>query len=163
MQAAHGLGGGHHLTGLAQRGLGLELLQRLTQLLHLVGLLLHALQNGIGCGLEELSRLQQRVAAMTGLVNGHAAGSGLDTADAGGHAALGLDAEHAHLGGVVQMGTAAQLHGEIAHGDHANRLTVLLAEGSYRAAGLGLVQRQLLGGDGQAVQNGAVHQILHLV
>ena len=162
MQAAHGLGGRHDLLGLAQRRLGLELLHGLTQLLHLVGLLLHALQNAAGRGLEELGGLQQRGAAVAGLLQRHLAGGGLDTADAGGHAALGLDAEHTGLSGVVQMGTAAQLHGELAHGHHAHGLAVLLAEGSHGAPGLGLRQRQLLGGDGQAVQHRVVHQILHL-
>ena len=99
---------------------------------------------------------------MAGLLQRHLAGGGLDAADAGGHAALGLDAEHTGLGGVVQMGTAAQLHGELAHGHHAHRLAVLLAEGGHGATGLGLRQRQLLGGNGQAVQHRVVHQILHL-
>ena len=61
------------------------------------------------------------------------------------------------------MGAAAQLHGEVAHGHYPDSGAVLLAEGGHRAPGLGLVQRQLLGDDGQTVQNSTVDQILHLV
>ena len=61
------------------------------------------------------------------------------------------------------MSAAAQLHGEVTHGHHPHGLAVLLAEGSHGAPGLSLGDGQLLGGNGQAGQDGVVDQILHLI
>ena len=65
----------------------------------------------------------------------------LDAANARGDGALGLDAENAGLGSVVEVGAAAELDGEVAHLHHADRLTVLLAEQGDGAALLGLLNR----------------------
>ena len=162
MEVLHRLGGGQELPGLAQRRLGLELLQRLTQLLHLVGLLLHPLQQPGGGGFQELGRpAQHALTALHGLQAQLAAG-GLDAAHAGGDAALTLDAEGTGLGGVVHMGAAAELRGEVAHLYHPDGLAVLLTEHGHGALLFSLLDGQYLRHHGIALQNGVVHQFLHL-
>ena len=79
---------GQELLGLTQGRLGLQLIQRLAQLLHLVGLLLHALQQSGRCGLQELRRLVQHALAALHALQAQLAAGGLDPAHAGGHAEI---------------------------------------------------------------------------
>ena len=163
VQPVHGLGGGQNLLGLAHGRLALEFLQRLPQRLHLAGLLLQTLQQRLRRGLEELGRPVQQPAAAAHVLHGDLSGGGLDAAHTGSHTALALDAEGAGLGGVVQMGAAAQLHGEVTHGHHPHGLTIFFAKGSHRAPGLSLGDGQFFGGNEQPGQNSVVDHILHLV
>ena len=64
---------------------------------------------------------------------------GLDAPHAGGHGPLGLDAEGPGLGGVVQVGAAAELHGEIAHLHHADHVAVFLAKHGHSALAFSLL------------------------
>ena len=162
LEAAHILGGGQELTGLAQRRLGLELLQGLTGGFQLRRLLLSLGGQLTGGGLEDVGRLEQQLLVAVHGLQAQLAHGGLDPADAGGHGPLGLDAEGAGLGGVVQVGAAAKLHGEVAHLHHPDGVAVLLAEHGHSALGLGLVNGQLLGDHGIALQDGVVHQPVDL-
>ncbi len=58
--------------------------------------------------------------------------------------------KHLDLCRIVHMGPAAKLFGVVAHGKHAHRLLVLVFKQTDRAFFIGLRQRHLAGGDGQA-------------
>ena len=70
--------------------------------------------------------------------------------------------EHPHLGGVVQVGAAAELHGEVPHFHYADHVAVLFAEHGHRALALGLFDGQDLCDNGQALQDGVIHQTVNL-
>ncbi|CAN3971241.1 RNA 2',3'-cyclic phosphodiesterase, partial [Dysosmobacter welbionis] len=162
LQAAHVLGGGQELPGLAQGRLGLELLQLMAQLLHLRCLLLRLGGQLTRCCLQHLSGVEQQLLIPVHGVQAQSAHRGLDPADARGDGALGLDAEGTGLGGVVQMGAAAELHGEVAHLHHADDIAVLLTEHGHGALLFGLLDGQHLRRYGVALQDGVVHQLVDL-
>ena len=85
-----------------------------------------------------------------------------DAAHAAGHGELAADVEHAHLGGVVQMGAAAELHGVAAHVHHPDLVAILLPEQGGGAGLLGLLDAHDLGVHGVALQNGLVYDAVHL-
>ena len=89
------------------------------------------------------------------------ASDGLDPADAGGDGAFAGDVETAHLGGVVQVGAAAQFHGVAAHVDHADYIPVLFGEQRHRAQLLGLVHGHLVAFHTVAFQDGLVDLLLN--
>ena len=162
MQALYGLSGRQELLGLAQGCLCLELIQGLAQLLHLAGLLLHPLQQSGGRRFEELRSSDQYAAGLFHTFQAHTAAGSLYTAHTGSNAALGLDAEGPGLSGIIQVGTAAELHGEVAHLHHADGLAVLLTEHSHCALFLSLLNGQHLRYHGTALQNGIIDHPLHL-
>ena len=156
------MGAEEDAVGLASGFLALVLLNGLTGSLQ-VGHLLLQLGNQVGgVGLENLGSLEDELLVVVHCLQGQLAHGGLNAAHAAGHGALGLDAEGAHLGGVVQVGAAAELHGEVAHLHHAHHIAVLLAEHGHSALLLGLLNGEHLGDDGVAVENSVVDQLVHL-
>ena len=93
----------------------------------------------LGAALDQLLELgDDRVLPGEEVVGVHA-DQGLDTAYAGADRRLAEQLDQAELGGVADVRTAAQLLGEVADGDDAHPLAVLLAELGDGALLLGLV------------------------
>ena len=90
-----------------------------------------------------------------------AAGDSLDTADAGSHRGLADDLEAADLGGVLDMGAAAELGRPALDVHHADHLTVLFAKQSHCAQLLGFLHRHLLHGDVHGVEDLIIDDLLH--
>ena len=91
-----------------------------------------------------------------------AAGHGLDTADAGGHAGFLEDLEETELGGIIHMGAAAQLDGFIIGIDHPDGIAVLFAKEGHSAHLLGFLDGHFGGGDGVRLQDQLVDTGFHL-
>ena len=128
------------------------------ELFQLPGLGLDALAQFGGGDLEHPRRLEEQFLLLADQIQGASPHHRLDPPDAGGDGGFGEDAEQARLGRVVQMGAAAELHGELAHLHDPHRLAVLLAEDRHRAFGLRLFQRQDLRHHGEAGEDGVVDQ-----
>ena len=163
MQSFHGLCSSQELLSLTQGRLGLELIQRLAELLHLPCLLLQTLQQLRGGRFKELSRLGKNAAALFHALQTQASCGCLHTTHTGGNAAFRLNTEGSGLGSVIQMGAAAQLHGELAHLHHADGLTVLLTEHGHSTLLLGFLNRKHLGDNRIPLQNGIIDQPLDLM
>ena len=147
---------------LAQSLLGPEFLQGLAQLLHLRHDVLRLVPQFAGLGLQGGSGLEEHLLVAVHHVQGRLPGGGLDAAHAGGHRELAGDVEHPRLGGVVQMGSAAELHGVPPHVHHPDGVAVLLAEQGGSAGLLGLLDVHHLGVHRISLQDGLVHQAVHL-
>ena len=89
------------------------------------------------------------------------AGDSLNAADTSGHRALAHDLEAADLGGVLDMGAAAELGGPAFDINHADHLAVLLAEQSHCTQLLGLFNGHLLDGDVHGLKDLVVDDLLH--
>ena len=91
-------------------------------------------RKGRGRRLDESSRLIH-LALHLFIIRTHiVAGQGFDPADAGSDAVLGEDLELTDLAGILYMGSAAELSGEISHLHDADFIAVLLAEQGHGAA-----------------------------
>ena len=106
--------------------------------------------------------MEQHLLVAVDRLQGQLAHGGLDTPHAGGNGGLALDTEGTGLGGVVQVCTAAELHGEVAHLHHADHIAILLAEHGHSTLLLGLLDGQDLRDHGIAFQNGVVYQTVDL-
>ena len=133
------------LGGLGETGGGLEDLLRAELLDLLLGVLQLAEHGGdllrklLRAALDQLLELgDDRVLPGEEVVRVDA-DEGLDTAHTGADGRLAEQLHQAQLGGVVDVRAAAQLLGEVADGDDADPLAVLLAELGDGALLLGLV------------------------
>ena len=140
---------------------GAELLQRVVQVLQLGHDLLRLLTQLAGLGLQNGGGLEQHLLVAVHHGQRGTAGGRLDAAHARGYGELAADVEHAHLGGVVQVSAAAELHRvAVAHVHHPDGVAVLLAEQGDGAPLLGLLDGHLLGdhviaGQDRLVDHGA--------
>ena len=149
--------------GLAGGLLGLELLDGVAHLPQLGHVLLGLLPQFNRLGLEDGGGLKEQGLVAVHDLQGLEAGGGLDAAHAGGHGELAVDVEHAHLGSVVQVGAAAELHREaLAHVHHPDGVAVLLAEQGDGAPLLGLLDGENLGVHVEALQHRLVDLGGHL-
>ena len=125
--------------------------------------LLRLLPQLAGLGLQSGGGLEQQLLVPVHHLQGLKARGGLDAAHAAGHGELAADVEHAHLGGVVQVGAAAELHGvPLAHVHHPDGVAVLLAEQGDGAPLLGLLDGENLGAYVVALQHRLVDLGGHL-
>lgn len=83
------------------------------------------------------------------------------TSDAGGNGGLGHYLEQTELCGIVRMGAAAQLNGEIARADNAHDVAVLLAEQRHCAELLGLFNGHLACLNVDTLEYSLVHLALY--
>ena len=163
MQSAHFHRIFQHGVGAAGGFLGLVLLDDALGLFELVGLLF---QTGGQVGRAGLVGGRQGIdhaESIAQIPERAQAGGRLDTAHAGGHRALRADVEGTGLGGVVQMGAAAELHTVAAHVHHAHDIAVFFSKEGGGAGLAGLVDGHFLCLNGQALQNGLVDRVLHLL
>ena len=124
--------------------------------------LLRLLPQLAGLGLQSGGGLEQQLLVSVHHLKGFEARGGLDAAHAAGHGELAADVEHAHLGGVVQVGAAAELHRVAAHIHHTDLVAVLLPEQGGGSGLLGLLDAHDLGVHGVALQDGLVYNAVHL-
>ena len=89
-------------------------------------------------------------------------GQRLDTTHASCDTSLRYDLEGGDHTGILYMGTAAQLHGEISHVDHAHLIAIFLTEQCHSAGLLRLVQRHDLGHNRKGCLDLFIDDLLHL-
>ena len=149
--------------GIACGLLGLVLLNNLPQFFDLVQMSLELSGQLHRLDLQPSGSLGQQAPVGFQLFQAQLTGIGLDPANTGGNAALGLDFKGAHLGGIVQMGTTAELHGVAAHVDHPYHIAVLFAEQGGGPQLLGFLNGHLPGHNGVALQDGVLNNGIDLV
>ena len=134
--------------------LGLELLHQLSGTAH------HILG---GIGLHRLGRLLQQMLLRTEYLQHIGSGHRLDTAHTGRHRGLGQDMEQPELCGIVHVRAAAELHRHVGNRYDTHHVAVLLPEQRHGAELAGLLNRHLADIRGDAAENPAVDQLLHLL
>ena len=150
---------------IAQSGLGLFGLEGLNfaaGCLELFLQLLDMVSESCGSRLHQGSSLVHLALHLFIIRTDIVAGQGFDPADAGCDAVFRQDLELADAAGVIDVGSAAELCGEITHLDNADFVAVLLAEQSHCAALLGIVDAHDGGIDIEALSDLLIDQILDL-
>ena len=137
----------------AHGGLHLGLLQLTRQPAMVVEHRAQAYRQLGGTGIERRSRLRDGLALLAERFGGTGARDGLDAPHTRGHAAFGGDREEADVAGGADVRPAAELHAEAGHGDHADRVAVLLAEERHRTGGDRLLGGAHLGRHGRVRQH----------
>jgi hypothetical protein len=96
-------------------------------------------------------------------VDGGLAADGLDAADAGGDGGLAEDLAVANDAGAGDVGAAAEFLAEVADGDDADVVLVLLAEEGHGAGGAGVLEGHDFRLDGLVAADVVVHEALDVL
>ena len=148
-----------HLTGGV---LCLVLFNDALQLLDFIQIGLDLSGQLIGSDLQSGCGFCQNSLGIFHLLEAQFAGDGFDSADAGGNAAFADQLKRTDLGGVIQMGTAAELNGVAAHVDNADGIAVLLAEECSGSQLSGFLDGHFFRHDVVALQNGVLNDLIDL-